>query len=129
MCHRHAKHDFASFGSCGSDRFYIQNYQRMINRRRLQKDDPPPDLAIECDVTSKTTIEAYKAIEVPEVWIFDSGKLHIYLFQHKEYVESEYSLLFPQIALTQIIPNAVERSWQIGSVAALEELKAKSKAL
>lgn len=103
--------------------FYIQNYQRMINRRRLQADDPPPDLAIECDVTSKTTIEAYEAIEVPEVWIYDSGKLHIYLLQDTKYVESEYSPLFPQIALTQIIPRAIARSWQIGSVAALEELE------
>lgn len=103
--------------------FYIQNYQRMINRRRLQADDPPPDLAIECDVTSKTTIEAYEAIEVPEVWIYDSGKLHIYLLQDTKYVESEYSPLFPQIALTQIIPRAIAISWQIGSVAALEELE------
>jgi len=32
--------------------FYILNYQRMIGRRRLLPDDPPPDLAIETDVTS-----------------------------------------------------------------------------
>lgn len=104
--------------------FYIQNYQRMINRRRLQADDPPPDLAIECDVTSKTTLEAYEAIRVPEVWIYDSGKLNIYLLQEKKYVASDYSPLFPQIALTQIVPNAIERSWQVGSVSALEELEA-----
>lgn len=104
--------------------FYIQNYQRMINRRRLQADDPPPDLAIECDVTSKTTLEAYEAIAVPEVWIYDNGKLNIYLLQEKKYVASDYSPLFPQIALTQIIPNAIARSWQVGSVCALEELEA-----
>ena len=104
--------------------FYIQNYQRMINRRRLQANDPPPDLAIECDVTSKTTLEAYEAIEVPEVWIYDSGKLRIYLLEEKKYVSSDYSPLFPQIALTQIVPNAIERSWQVGSVSALKELEA-----
>ncbi|MEG4408894.1 Uma2 family endonuclease [Microcoleus sp. MON2_D5] len=49
--------------------FYILNYQRMINRRRLLPDDPPPDLAIETDVTSKTKIDAYKIIGVPEVWV------------------------------------------------------------
>lgn len=38
--------------------FYIQNYQRMIGRRQLQPDDPPPDLAIETDVTSLTAIAA-----------------------------------------------------------------------
>jgi Uma2 family endonuclease len=57
--------------------FYIQNYQQMIGRRRLEPDDPPPDLAIETDVTSKTTLDAYEAIAVPELWIYDSGKLTI----------------------------------------------------
>lgn len=42
--------------------FYIQNYQQMIGRKRLKSDDPPPDLAIETDVTSKTTLDAYEAI-------------------------------------------------------------------
>ncbi len=105
--------------------FYIQNYRRMIPRRRLQADDPPPDLAIECDVTSKTTLEAYRAIGVPEVWIYDSGKLKIYLLREGQYIESESSPLFPQIPLTQIVPDAIERSWQVGSVVALEDLEAK----
>ncbi|MGC1245639.1 MAG: Uma2 family endonuclease, partial [Spirulinaceae cyanobacterium] len=35
--------------------FYIQNYRSMIGKRRLDLTvDPPPDLAIEVDVTSKT---------------------------------------------------------------------------
>ncbi len=42
--------------------FYIQNYQLMITRRRLESNDPPPDLAIEIDVTSKTTLDAYQAM-------------------------------------------------------------------
>ncbi len=104
--------------------FYIQNYQRMINRRRLQADDPPPDLAIETDVTSKTTLEAYEAIGVPEVWVYDSGKLTIYLLRNKKYLKSDISPTFPKISLTQIVPAAVERSWQVGSVQALEELEA-----
>jgi Uma2 family endonuclease len=104
--------------------FYIQNYQLMIDRRRLQADDPPPDLAIEIDVTSKTTIEAYEAIGVPEVWVYDSGKLTIYLLRNKKYLKSDISPTFPNISLTQIIPAAVERSWQVGSVQVLEELEA-----
>jgi Uma2 family endonuclease len=83
--------------------FYIKNYQRMISRRRLQPDDPPPDLAIECDLTSKTTLEAYQAIKVPELWIYDSGKLTIYLLQNDKYIPSQMSPTFPNINLTQII--------------------------
>lgn len=104
--------------------FYIQNYQRMISRRRLQPDDPPPDLAIECDVTSKTTLEAYEVIGVPEVWVYDSGKLTIYLLRNASYVKSDSSSTFPNIPITQIVPAAIERSWQVGSLQALEELEA-----
>jgi Uma2 family endonuclease len=103
--------------------FYILNYQRMINRRRLLPDDPPPDLAIETDVTSKTTIDAYKIIGVPEVWVYDSGRLRIYLLQDGEYVESDMSPNFPEIAIAQLIPATVERAWQVGNLQALEEFE------
>lgn len=104
--------------------FYIQNYQAMIGRRRLEPSDPPPDLAIESDVTSKTTIEAYESVGVPEVWIYDSGKLTIYLLQGKKYTKSQTSPTFPQIPITELIPQLVERNWQVGSLQALEEFEA-----
>lgn len=103
--------------------FYILNYQRMIGRRRLLPDDPPPDLAIETDVTSKTKIDAYKIIGVPEVWVYDSGRLRIYLLQDGEYVESDISPNFPEIAIAQLIPATVERAWQVGNLQALEEFE------
>ncbi|WP_315791680.1 Uma2 family endonuclease [Fischerella sp. JS2] len=103
--------------------FYIQNYQYMIGRRRQQPDDPPPDLAIETDVTSKTTLEAYQAIGVPEVWVYDSGKFTIYLLSQGIYLKSDTSPHFENIPLTQIIPALVERAWQVGNVQALEEFE------
>jgi Uma2 family endonuclease len=110
--------------------FYIQNYQRMIGRRRLEPGDPPPDLAIETDVTSKTTLDAYEAIAVPELWIYDCGKLSIYLLEDGTYIKSDNSPTFANIPLTQIVPTVVERAWQVGSLQALEEFEeaiAKSK--
>ena len=103
--------------------FYILNYQRMIGHRRLLPDDPPPDLAIETDVTSKTKIDAYKIIGVPEVWVYDSDRLRIYLLQNGEYVESDMSPNFPEIAIAQLIPTTVERALQVGSCQALEEFE------
>jgi Uma2 family endonuclease len=103
--------------------FYIQNYQRMIGRRKLEPDDPPPDLAIETDVTSKTTLDAYEAIAVPELWIYDSKKLRIYLLRDRHYIESDNSPNFPNIPLTQIIAATVERAWQVGTVQALKEFE------
>jgi Uma2 family endonuclease len=103
--------------------FYIENYQRMIGKRRLEPDDPPPDLAIETDVTSKTTLDAYEAIAVPELWIYDSKKLSIYLLQDGRYIQSDRSPTFPNIPLIQLIPATVERSWQVGVLQALEEFE------
>ncbi|OWY66191.1 hypothetical protein B7486_37930 [cyanobacterium TDX16] len=103
--------------------FYIRNYQRTIGRRRLEPGDPPPDLALEIDVTSKTTLNAYKDIGFPEIWVYDSGRLKIYLLSNGEYIESNDSPTFPQLPLNQIISTTVERAWQVGSVQALEEFE------
>jgi Uma2 family endonuclease len=96
----------------------------MIGRRRLEPTDPPPDLVIETDVTSKTTLDAYIAIGVPELWIYANGRLTIYLLQNGQYVESETSPTFPEFAIVQIIPQVIDRSWQVGSFQALEEFEA-----
>lgn len=103
--------------------FYIQNYQQMIGRRRLTPKDPPPDLALEIDVTSQTTLDAYQTIAVPELWIYNSGKLAIYLLTKGQYIKSNTSPTFPNVPLTQIIPTLVERAWQVGTVQVLEELE------
>lgn len=103
--------------------FYIQHYQQMINRRRLQPNDPPPDLAIEIDVTSQTTLDAYEAIAVPELWIYDQGKLTIYRLQEGKYIKTDISQTFPDFPLSQMIPQTIEQSWQVGSVQALEEFE------
>ena len=104
--------------------FYIANYQQMIGRRRLEPGDPPPDLAIETDVTSKTTLDAYLAIGVPELWIFANGKLTIYVLQQDHYVALEESPTFPGLPLAAWIVTTVKRSWQVGTSQALEELEA-----
>lgn len=103
--------------------FYIQNYQQMIGRRRLEPQDPPPDLAIETDVTSKTTLDAYEAIAVPELWIYSRSQLIIYLLRDGQYIQSNTSSIFPNFPLTEIIPTAIERAWQVGSMQAFEELE------
>ncbi|MBD2203638.1 Uma2 family endonuclease [Calothrix sp. FACHB-1219] len=103
--------------------FYIENYQRMIGKRRLEPNDPPPDLAIETDVTSKTTLDAYEAIAVPQLWIYNGKKLSIYLLTDGRYIQSDNSPTFPNILLNQMIPATIERAWQVGIVQALEEFE------
>ena len=117
---------FKQLGTAGIEPdacFYIQNADKIIGRRRLQPSDPPPDLAIESDVTSKTTIDAYTAIGVPEVWIFDSGNLQIFVLRDGSYLETDNSPLFPNIPIIDIVTHTVGRSWKIGSYQALIEFE------
>ena len=48
----------------------------------------------------------------------------VYLLQNQEYVRSQHSQIFPDIAIAQIIPAVLERSWQVGCLQALEEFEA-----
>ncbi|MEM7770501.1 MAG: Uma2 family endonuclease [Cyanobacteria bacterium P01_A01_bin.37] len=105
--------------------FYIQNYQTVIGKERIDLAvDPPPDLAIESDVTSKTRIEAYIAIKVPELWIYDSGQLKINVLKGDDcYVDSETSLIFPDLPIIKIIPRTIEQAKHIGTSQALLEFE------
>jgi Uma2 family endonuclease len=106
------------------DCFYIQNYQAVIGKDRIDLDrDPPPDLAIESDVTSLTEINAYAALGVPELWVYVKGKLNIYLLQDGEYHESSISLNFPEIMVSQVIPQVLQRAKIVGSTQALQEFE------
>lgn len=103
--------------------FIFIHYKQMIGRWKLKLDDPPPDLAVETDVTSKTTLCAYEIIGVPEVGIYDNGNLNIFWLREGKYIQSELSSIFSEIPLTEMIPSVVERTWQVGSVQALEEFE------
>lgn len=104
--------------------FYIQNAERVRSLIRMNmEEDPPPDLAIEADVTSKTTLEAYATLQVPEVWIYDNGKLRINLLQNGSYQESATSLVFPNYPLAEMIPQLVEQAFQIGTSTMLRHLR------
>jgi Uma2 family endonuclease len=129
--------------------FYIQNQQAVIGKDRINLlVDPPPDLAIESDVTSKTRTDAYLAIKVPEIWIYNSNKLKINVLQEisvlqgdhpqgetasHRYLESDVSPTFPDLPIATIVPQVVERAKKIGTSQALLEfedwLKQRSKGL
>ena len=106
------------------DCFYIQNYQLMIGKDKIDLTiDPPPDLAIEIDVTSKTQINAYEALRVPEIWRYENGKLEINLLQGEQYVKSQTSPTFPNFPVTEIIPQFVQMARTIGTSSALREFR------
>jgi Uma2 family endonuclease len=91
--------------------FYIRNYAVMIGKRRLDLTiDPPPDFAIEVDVTSKTGLDAYQGLGVPELWRVEEGKLKISVLKDGQYVDVEVSPQFPNFPLRETISEFLERS-------------------
>lgn len=107
------------------DCFYIQNAERMIGVNRLDLTiDPPPDLAIEVDVTSKTGLEVYLQLGVPEVWRFEDGRLRISVLDRGVYQETETSAQFPNLSIAQKIAEAIISGQTIGRSKVLKEFRA-----
>jgi len=103
---------------------YIQNAALVQGCTQMDLDIyPPPDLAIESDVTSKTTLEIYGAIGVPEVWIYTKKQLQIFTFQQGDYQLAENSLIFPHLPLTNMIPSLVQEAIQEGTSKMLRKLR------
>ncbi|MFB2923260.1 Uma2 family endonuclease [Aerosakkonema funiforme] len=95
--------------------FYIQNHQLMRGKRRVDLTvDPPPDLAIEIDVTSKTQLEAYEILQVPELWRYENNKLQINILQESKYVGSQSSPTFPGLPIIELITEFVAQSVTLG---------------
>lgn len=104
--------------------FYIENYHLMIGKRRLDLTvDPPPDLAIEVDVTSKTQLSAYQVLGVPELWQFSKGSLKINVLQAGKYVESSFSPTFPNFPIIEGVDKFVQMSLTQGSSVALKAFR------
>jgi Uma2 family endonuclease len=88
----------------------------MLDCDRFDPDrDPPPDLAIESDVTSRTTLEAYRLLGVPEVWIYADDVLTIKVLQDGNYQTSDISPTFPGLALREMIPQLMQKARQSGT--------------
>lgn len=104
--------------------FYIDHAEAVRDCLRMDLSVyPPPDLAIEADITSKTTLDAYELLQVPEVWIYDSGKLMIYLLENGQYQESTVSQVFPHLAISALVPELIAKALQVGSSQMLRELR------
>ena len=85
--------------------FYIQNVNAVRGKKRLDlSQDPPPDLAVEIDITSSSQnrLEVYADIRVPEIWRYNGKSLQILVLENREYIRSDRSLAFPSIPISEI---------------------------
>jgi Uma2 family endonuclease len=86
--------------------FYIQNISAIKGKKRIDmSQDPPPDLVVEIDITStsENSLQVYRDLGVPEVWIYNGSQLKINRLEERGYVECDRSLAFPSVAILEIV--------------------------
>ncbi len=92
--------------------FYLGNLERVMDPDNINLDfDPPPDLAIEIEITrsSLDRIGIYGALRVPEVWRFNGRVLRVLILRADgSYRESTTSAAFPDVPMDEIARFAAE---------------------
>jgi Uma2 family endonuclease len=105
--------------------FYIQNEAFIRDKERIDLTiEPPPDLAIEIDITSRTHFDNYEKLGVPELWRYDGSSLEINVLKEGKYVTSEKSAHFPNIPVLEAIPRYLNKSKVQGRNATMREFRA-----
>jgi Uma2 family endonuclease len=88
--------------------FWIEHAAQLAGVRRLDLSiHPPPDLAIEVDVTRSSLhrMGIYVALNVPEVWRLDDDALSFHVLgPENDYHQSETSPTFPGVTAADLLP-------------------------
>jgi len=106
--------------------YYIQNEPAVRGRQELDLEtDPPPDLALEIDITSSSVNKfgIYSALGVSELWRYNGRVLKFYQLVEGEYVECQFSRAFPLVSVTDM-SRFIEQSKTYGEIALLKSFRA-----
>ncbi|NJK66204.1 MAG: Uma2 family endonuclease [Microcoleus sp. SU_5_3] len=104
--------------------FYMDNWAAIAGKDRIAWGvEPPPDLAIEVDVTSYTDVDDYLPYRVPEVWLFKQNRLRIYCLESEGYVETSVSRFFPNYNISELVLECYQMSRDRNTSVAIRELR------
>jgi Uma2 family endonuclease len=106
--------------------YYIQNELALRGRETLNLEtDPPPDLAIEIDITSSSVnkLGIYSALGIAELWRYNGRDLKFYQLREGQYIECEFSIAFPIVSVSDI-SRFIQQSKTMGEIALLKSFRA-----
>ena len=86
--------------------YYFANESAVRGKTKLDfTQDPPPDLAIEIDITSSSLnqLDLYAMLGVGEVWRYDGTGLIFYQLQSAKYVVVDRSPTFAMLAPARVL--------------------------
>ena len=108
--------------------FYIDHWEAVSGKERIDwRNDPPPDLVLEIDITSYSDVQDYLPYRVPEVWLFRKQKLLIYQLQGDDYEVQPQSQYFPEVNLPEVVEQCLQIAYQRNTSAAIRHLKQQGK--
>ena len=85
--------------------YYIQNESQIWGKDKINLQvDPPPDLAIEIDITSSSLnrFAIYAKLAVPEIWRYDGQSITIHHLVGDHYVLSDRSIALPILSTVNL---------------------------
>lgn len=107
--------------------FYIQNAASIIGVTRFDSalPPPPPDVAVEIDITSESLgrFSIYQNLGVPEIWRCDEHRMEIYHLTETGYAEAPTSRAFPFLT-GEALFDFLKRSQTEGQSATLRAFRA-----
>lgn len=85
--------------------YYLANAAGVADWARVDLDvDPPPDLAVEIDVTSDSSLRlgVYSGLKVAEVWRFDGETLEVLRLEGDAYRPGPASVVLPSAPIAEM---------------------------
>jgi len=105
--------------------YYIQNANRIIGKRKIAlTEDPPPDLAVEVDLSTdaRHKFPIYAALGVPEIWRYDGEVVQLYVLRKTDYAETRRSEMLPGLS-RELLIESLDISKTKGQTAARRYLR------
>ena len=105
--------------------YYIQSEPAVRGRQELDLETaPPPDLAIEIDITSSSVnkLAIYSALRVPELWLYNGRVLKFYQVVEREYIERDFSIAFSFLSVGRML-YFLEQSKTMGEISLLKSFR------
>lgn len=105
--------------------YYIQNESAIRGKETLDLEtDPPPDLAIEIDITSSSVnkFNIYSALGITELWRYNGQDLKFYQLLEGQYVECQFSIAFPIVSV-QDMSRFIQQSKSMGEIPLLKSFR------
>ncbi|MFP4692781.1 MAG: Uma2 family endonuclease [Halothece sp.] len=105
--------------------YYISREATMRGKLTLDLNhDPPPDLAIEVDITNSSLnrLDIYAKLGITEVWRFDGQNLLIYILQNEVYQQQEKSKVLSVLSRSEILQFLNQRR-EMGENALLKKFR------